>query len=94
VLDDDERRALGELEGRTAAEDPAFVRGFTALDAAPRIHRPGSDLEASALVALVVALLLGVPLLLAGSVTGALAVAATTWLLRAAWRRSSTPPVR
>jgi hypothetical protein len=91
MLDDYDRKALGELEGRIAAEDPGLARSFTALESVPRVHRPGSTLEAPALVVLVIALLLGVPLLLAGSMIGALAVAATTWLLFVAWRHSSTP---
>jgi hypothetical protein len=84
MLSDHERRVLRDLERRFAAEDPDLIRSFTA----PSTPRAGSP-EAAATVAGVVALLLGAPLLLAGSVVGALAVTATTALIWAAWRGST-----
>jgi hypothetical protein len=91
MLDDHERRVLRELEGSIAAEDPAFARSFAALGRGPRDRRPSRPGPARPVVPVVVAVLLGAPLLLAGSVLGALAVVVTTGLLWVAWRCSSAP---
>ncbi|MCO1654629.1 DUF3040 domain-containing protein [Pseudonocardia humida] len=84
MLNDHERRVLRELERRTAADDPEFARTFTT-----RMPRAGHPAEAPAIAAVVVVFLLGVPLLLAGSVAGALAVTVTTGLIWWAWHGSS-----
>jgi Protein of unknown function (DUF3040) len=87
MLSEHERQVLHDLERRVAAEDPEFARSFTA----PRT-RAGHRAGLAATAAVVVAVLLGVPLLLAGSVVGALAVLVTTGLIWAAWRDSTPPP--
>ena len=85
MLSDHEREALREVERRFQVEDPRFTRAFEARQA--RLERRPHKLGAR--LAVVVAALFTAFLLLAGSVTGALAVALATGLLWLAWSRSA-----
>jgi Flp pilus assembly protein TadB len=83
VLSDRERNVLHELERRLAADDPAFVRAFTGSTRRLARNRPH---RRAARTAIVVAVLFGGFLLLAGSPGAAIAVAGVTGLVWLAWR--------
>jgi Flp pilus assembly protein TadB len=84
VLNDHERKALREVERQFQAEDPRFTRSFEARQTrlARHPHKLGTRLTVAA------AALLTAFLLVAGSLAGALAVAAATGLIWLAWRHS------
>jgi fatty acid desaturase len=79
ALSDHEQRELREIGDRLSAEDPAFTRSFGALDDVAPPSRRSAD--TTALVTVAVALLLAVPMLLAGSWVGALVVVALPRLM-------------
>jgi hypothetical protein len=83
VLSDHEWKTLREVERRFMVDDPHFTRAFEAHQARLSHHpyRPGAAL------ALVVGVLLTAFLMVAGSLAGALVVAATTGLIVWALRR-------
>jgi ferric-dicitrate binding protein FerR (iron transport regulator) len=86
VLSDHERKTLREVERQLMAEDPDFTRAFEARQTrlSRRPHRLGATL------AVVVAALLTVFLLVAGTVGGALVFATTTGLIIwAVWHHSA-----
>ncbi len=85
MLSDHERKALREVERQFQDEDPRFTRSFEARQShlARHPHNLGANL------AVVAATLLAVVTLLAGSLTGALAIVLTTWLIWLAWSRSA-----
>jgi Flp pilus assembly protein TadB len=85
VLNDHERKALREVERQFQDEDPRFTRSFEARQSrlARHPHKLGANL------AVVAAVLLAVVTLLAGSLTGALAIVVTTGLIWLAWSRSA-----
>ena len=70
MLSEDDRRTLRELERRLAAEDAAFVRRFDA--ALPR-SAPAPGHRPSGLLQIAGALVLGMLMVLAGSMAGAVA---------------------
>ena len=70
MLSEHDRRALRELERRLAAEDAAFVQRF---DADPRPRRPARPAGRAGLAQFAGTLLLGMLMLLAGSMAGAVA---------------------
>jgi hypothetical protein len=80
MLTDREPQVLRELEDRITADDPVFARSFTV-----REQHTSRSAQGPAIAAVVVALLLGVPLLVMGSVVGALALAVTAGLVWFAW---------
>jgi hypothetical protein len=82
VLSDQERKVLDELERQFMAEDPEFARSFPAREQCPprAHHRPATK------VAIVVALLLCALMLVAGSLSGALAFVGATGLIWVMWR--------
>jgi Flp pilus assembly protein TadB len=85
VLSDHERKALREVERQFQAEDPRFTRSFEAHQTRmARRHR-----KLGAHLAVLAAALLTTFLLVAGSLVGALAVAAATGLIWVAWRHSA-----
>jgi hypothetical protein len=70
-------------------EDPELARSFTALaEVPPPAGRSGTSADGPAVVTVIVTLLLGVPLLLAGSPLGALAIAVLPGLLWLLWRQA------
>jgi hypothetical protein len=84
MITDHQRQVLRDLEDRLSAEDPAFTRSFTALeDTTP--PAPNRSADTTVIVTVIVTLLIGVPLLLAGSLIGALAIVVTPGLLRLVW---------
>jgi fatty acid desaturase len=84
VLNDHERKTLREVEHQLMADDPEFTRAFEARQARlPRRPRRGTG------IAVVAGILLAALMLIAGSLTGALAVAVTTWLIWMAYRRAA-----
>jgi fatty acid desaturase len=84
MLSDHEQQALRDIRDRLSAEDPAFTRSFGALDdVAPR-----RSADTTVLVTVAVALLLAVPMLLAGSWVGALVVVALPRLMLLVWRHA------
>jgi hypothetical protein len=85
VLSDHERKALREVERQFQAEDPRFTRSFQARQT--RLARHPHNLGAN--LAVVAAALLAAVTLLAGSLTGALAIVVTTGLIWLAWSRSA-----
>jgi DUF3040 family protein len=85
VLNDHERKTLREVERQFQAEDPRFTRSFEARQT--RLARPGHKPGAN--LAVVAAALLAAVTLLAGSLTGAVAIVLTTWLIWLAWRHSA-----
>jgi hypothetical protein len=85
VLNDHERKILGEFERQFQVEDPEFTRSFD--NRAQRLRRRHLD-GAWFQIAIVAAVLLGALMLVAGSPSGALAFAAAaglTWLARRRW---------
>ena len=84
MLDDRERRALDEVERHLTADDPAFARSFTAGE--QRLQH--GEHQGGGTLALVVAAVLGALMLLAGSLLGAVAVAAMVWAIWVTWRWS------
>jgi hypothetical protein len=85
VLSDHERETLREVERQFQAEDPRFTRSFEARQT--RLARHPHQLGAN--LAVVAATLLAAVTLLAGSLTGALAIVLTTWLIWMAWHHSA-----
>jgi Flp pilus assembly protein TadB len=85
VLSDHERKTLREVERRCMADDPDFTRAFAAGQT--RLSRHPHQLAVSVLV--VAAVLLTVFLLVAGSLAGAVTVAASTGLIMWAVRHHS-----
>jgi hypothetical protein len=85
VLSDHERKALRGVERQFQGEDPRFTRSFEARQTrlARHPHKLGAHL------AVVAATLLAAVTLLAGSLTGALAIVLTTWLIWMAWSHSA-----
>ena len=85
MLSDHERNALRKVERQFQAEDPRFTRSFEAHQArlARHPHKLGADL------AVVAATLLAAVTLLAGSLTGAMAIVVTTWPIWLAWSHSA-----
>jgi Flp pilus assembly protein TadB len=85
VLNEHERKTLREVERRLQAEDPRFTRSFetrqTRMARHPRKGATNLAVGAAALLAAVT--------LLAGSVTGALAIVLAACLVWAAWRHSA-----
>jgi len=82
VLNDHERKTLGEVERQFQVEDPEFTCSFDTR--AQRLGRRHLD-EAWFQIAMVAAMLLGALMLVAGSPSGALAFAAGAaliWLAR------------
>jgi len=94
VRDAHQERVLQEIEGRLATEDPEFTRSFTALADVPPPKPSSGSADGPVVVTVIVVLLLGVPLLLAGSPLGALAVAALPGLLWLAWWQAQRAPDR
>ena len=85
MLNDHERKTLREVERHLMADDPEFTRAFEARQGRlPR--RPG---RRGTVIAIVAGVLFAALMLIAGSLTGALAVAVTTWLIWLAWRRAA-----
>jgi hypothetical protein len=86
VLSDRERKTLLELERGLAAEDPEFARSFEApAHGGVGAHPPRGGHSWGYPVTIVVAVLLGVLMFLAGSPVSALAcaaVAGAAWLMR------------
>jgi hypothetical protein len=85
VLNEHERKTLREVEHQLMADDPEFARAFEARQARLQRH-PG--LRGTG-IAVVAGILLAALMLIAGSLTGALAVAVTTWLIWMAYRRAA-----
>jgi Protein of unknown function (DUF3040) len=85
VLSDHERKALSEVERRLMADDPEFARHFEAGQARLQRH----PRRRAAVLAVGGAVLLAVLMLLAGSVTGALATLVATVLISAMWCSST-----
>jgi hypothetical protein len=87
VLSDHEWKSLHELERRLGGEDPEFPRSFEAR--AKRLD--GARSGTAARVMVVLGVLLGALLLVAGSPDGAVAVVFTTGLIWAVRRYSNRP---
>jgi hypothetical protein len=87
MLNDHEQRVLRELEQQFLVEDPEFPRSFDTH--ARRLGR--TRVATSTYLAIVVAVVLGVSMLAAGSLGGALATSVLTALVWLAWRRSVVP---
>lgn len=85
MLNDHERKTLREVERRFQAEDPRFTRSFEARQTRMARH----PCRWAANLAVVAAALLAAVTLLAGSLTGALAIVLATCLVWAAWRHSA-----
>jgi hypothetical protein len=85
VLSDHERKTLGEVERQCMADDPDFTRAFEAGQT--RLSRHPHQLGGR--LAVVAAALLTVFLLVAGSLAGAVVVAAATGLIIWAVRHHS-----
>ncbi len=94
MLDARQERVLQEMESRLTTEDPEFTRTFTALAEVPPPKPSRGSADGPAVVTVIVVLLLGVPLLLAGSPLGALAIAALPGLLWLAWWQAQRTPGR
>jgi hypothetical protein len=83
VLSDRERETLREVEARILNEDPEFARTFHArARRLPQVSTGGVGIK----IFVVVGLLLGALLLVAGSLTGALAFVIATALVWLMWR--------
>jgi hypothetical protein len=91
MLSDHEWDTLREVERQFLTEDPAFTRSFDTR--ARRLRRRHLD-SASVKIAIMVAVLLGALMLMAGSPGGALAFAAATGLIWLAWWHSNDPSRR
>jgi hypothetical protein len=91
VLNDHERETLREVERQFLVEDPEFTRSFDAR--AQRLQRRHLD-GGLVKIFLVAAVLFGALMLLAGSPSGALAMAALAGLIWLARRRSNGTPSR
>lgn len=85
MLSDHEWKTLREVERRLLTEDPEFTRSFDTH--ARRLHG-GSD-RWGIQIFLVTGLLLSALMLVAGSLSGAVAFAAGTGLIWLAWRFSA-----
>lgn len=85
MLSDHDRKTLREVEHHCMAEDPAFTRSFQERQA--RLSRRPH--QTAAAIAIAVAALLTTLMLIAGSLTGALAFATVTGLIWMAWRHST-----
>ncbi|WP_214403661.1 DUF3040 domain-containing protein [Pseudonocardia lacus] len=83
MLDDHERKALREVERRLLREDPGFGRDFDAR--ARRLSHP-SHAGVGIKIFLLGGSLMSALVLLAGSLSGAAAVAVATWLIWLTWR--------
>jgi hypothetical protein len=101
VLDDREREALHEIQRQLLVEDPGFARSFDtetqALNTNPqRLHRGSPDVtRRTYTILLVLSSMYGVILLLAGSPTSALMLAAMAALMwEARWRRGGVTDQR
>jgi hypothetical protein len=91
VLNDHERKTLREVERQFLAEDPEFTRSFaTRAQHLERRHLDGGLVK----IAIVAAVLLGALMLVAGSPSGALAMAALAGLIWLARRQSNNTPGR
>ena len=91
MLDDHEWKTLREVELQFTTEDPEFCRSFDTH--ARRLQREHVD-RLPVKIAIVVAVLLGALMLVAGSPAGALAFVAVTGLIWLAWRNSNDPSRR
>ena len=91
MLNDHERKTLGEVERQFQVEDPEFTCSFdTRAQRLGRRHLDGAWFQ----IAIVAAVLLGALMLVAGSPSGALAFAAVaglTWLTRRRWNGGPEP---
>ena len=85
MLNDHERKTLREVEHQLMADDPEFTRAFEARQARLPRRRGGRAIG----IAVMAGILLAALMLIAGSLTGALAVAVTTWLIWMAYRRAA-----
>ncbi|MHA6793920.1 DUF3040 domain-containing protein [Pseudonocardia bannensis] len=92
MLSDRERKVLHEIQRRLLIEDPGLVRSFDAVG--PRPGRAPTGLEQRAYTSLlVITATFAVVLLAAGSLTGALTLAAMAALLwKASHRSDDTAP--
>ena len=90
---------MRELERRLATEDAAFVRRFDAVRSSSGLAaRPASDwalepaaLTAAVLLRMVGAVVLGVLMLLAGSVAGVIACAGAAAVIAVIWWYANEP---
>ena len=94
MLNDHERKTLREFEREFQVEDPEFIRSFdTGAQRLRRRHPDGVWFQ----IAIVAAVLLGALMLVAGSLSGALAFAAVaglTWWARRRWNGASDRSMR
>lgn len=91
MLSDHEREALREIEHQLIVDDPDLEQSFRAL----RAPMPSTWPRTSYTVVIVVAALLGLVMLLAGSLVGVLtftAIGGSAWLIR--HRRNTAQPKR
>jgi hypothetical protein len=87
MIDDYESKTLREVERRLLREDPEFTRAFDAR--AQRLSRtspPGVGIK----IFLSGGLLLSALMLIAGSLSGAMAFAIATGLIWLTWRHTTT----
>ncbi|MGQ0716352.1 MAG: DUF3040 domain-containing protein [Pseudonocardiales bacterium] len=85
MLSDHERKTLREVERQFMLEDPGFAQSFDTD--AQHLHRDSPGLPRWAYtILLVISSTLGLILLVAGSLSGALTFAVVTGLIWAAWR--------
>lgn len=92
MLDDHERKVLRDIQRRLAFDDPNFEESFRALES-PAAARRG-ELRPAYTAVIIVAGLLAVVMLLAGSAGGALAfaiVATAVWCARHFLTVDATP---
>jgi hypothetical protein len=83
MLDDYERNTLDEVERRLLSEDPGFARAFDAhAESLSRASMAGVGIK----IFLIGGLLVSALVLVAGSLSGAVAFAIATWLIWLAWR--------
>jgi hypothetical protein len=91
MLSERERERLRDIERRFQVEDPEFAQSFQARERVRQDDRERwgyHERRAAAKIAVLVAVLLGSLMLVAGSLSGAFAVAAATGLVWVAWRNS------
>ena len=91
MLNDHERKTLREVERQFLVEDPEFTRSFAT--SAQRLERRQLD-GGLVKIAIVAAVLLGALMLVAGSPSSALAMAALAGLIWLTRRRSNSTPGR
>jgi threonine/homoserine/homoserine lactone efflux protein len=86
MLDDYEKNALDEVERRLLSEDPEFAQVFDVrAESLSRASAVGAGIK----IFLIGGLLVSALVLLAGSLSGAVAFAIATWLIWLAWRFSA-----